>query len=139
MIITKKVVDFLPQLDLKGDLTKYSDNGIAKLNSKVMSLITLLMMERGTHPEYPDMGARNFLVELLQSERKGATVAIHSIESQAKRFLDLEITLEAEENARDSEILDLSFTINNLPGRINMSVQHTFDGNMRILNPSYLA
>lgn len=137
MEIQKKVVDFLPQTDLRGDLSKHTDSAYSKINSKVSALLTLLMMEQGTHPEYPDMGARTYLLELLESERQRGFAAISGIESQAKRFLDLDVILEAEQNTIDSNIMDLNFSISGLPGKVKLGVQNV-SSVIRILNPVYL-
>lgn len=137
MEIRKKIVDFLPQTDLRGDLSKYTDSAYSKINSKVSSLVTLLMMEQGTHPEYPDMGARTFLLELLESEPNRGYLAINKIESQVKRFLDLEVVLETEPNPNNTGVIDLNFSISGLPGKLKLGAQNISSA-VHILNPTYL-
>ena len=137
MDIVKKTVDFIPQVDLSGDFTKYSDRSIARMNSRVASLMNILQMEQGTHPEYPDMGAKNILLELYNSERVRGTAAIHEIESMSKKFLNLDVAIEYTMNKQNPELVELSLTVNSLPGKVRFDVVNRSQ-EIRIMNPKLI-
>jgi hypothetical protein len=65
---TIRTVDFIPQYDILGDIKKVSEYDFSIYNAKIIPIITILCMERGSNVLVPDMGLREVLRSLPYRE-----------------------------------------------------------------------
>jgi hypothetical protein len=83
---TIKTVDFIPQYDILGDIKKVSELDFSIQNAKIIPIITILCMERGSNVLFPEMGLRETLRSLPYNEIKDVYSILESITSHLAHY-----------------------------------------------------
>jgi hypothetical protein len=65
---TVRTVDFIPEYNILGDIKKISEYDFATQNAKVVPVLILLYMDRGSNVLYPEMGLRDIILSLPYRE-----------------------------------------------------------------------
>jgi len=123
-INSNKVIDIVPSTTLDGDFLKLDNYNIGNYNSEVQSVMNIIMMEENTHPDYPEMGARNLILDIYKKEYKDVYSIISKIENMIKQYTGLNATIEFELNKANPEIIDMYITINGIKQIIKADIKN---------------
>jgi hypothetical protein len=96
-----RTVDFIPKKDLLGDVKKISESDVAEQNSRILPVVNLLCMEKGTNFLFPDMGLHNVLVSIPYKEINEVYSILNIITSHIKQYTGYEVNVHIDENKSD--------------------------------------
>lgn len=138
---TIKTVDIAPEYSINGDFRKISEYDFAAYNSKILPVITLLLMEEGANQLYPRMGLRGKLMEIPYSTRTELDGIISKVSEQLTTYTNSTISIHVNEEKSDWIIGDiyLAIDIEGVPGTLNFGVSKDAAGGMqpfKISHPS---
>jgi hypothetical protein len=85
-VTTVKTVDFIPNSNILGDLDKISEYNFAIKNSKIIPVITLICMEKGSNALIPEMGIHELLMSLPYKEIGEVYNILEQINNHIIRF-----------------------------------------------------
>lgn len=122
------IVDFIPEINSKGDFNKVTDSDVVAINSAILNLFTLLEVERGTIPDMPFVGVANLLLKLFFSS--SIDVAIEELSSACNAYVGYPVNITY--TYQQSDIIDLYITISGLPARTRVTVANV-NGRAKIL------
>jgi hypothetical protein len=83
---TIRTVDFIPQYNMLGDIKKVSEYNFAIQNARILPVITLICMERGSNVLYPDMGLHEVFKSLPYKEMSEVYATLESISGHIYHF-----------------------------------------------------
>jgi hypothetical protein len=72
-------VDFIPQYNMVGDIKKVSEYNFALQNSRILPILVLICMERGSNVLYPDMGIHEVFKSLPFKEMSEVYATLETI------------------------------------------------------------
>ncbi len=137
MAIIPTRVDVVPQIDVTGDFALWKDNSILSINSKVNALLTMMEMEKGTLPDYPECGAREILNKIYYSTQEKAAGYVDEIKAMAKVYIQLTINFVSRVDPSDDTKLNITIEIDGLPVTLSFSLVNNSATNIvNIVNPS---
>jgi hypothetical protein len=94
---TVKTVDFIPEYSILGDIKKVSEYDFAMQNAKVVPVMALLYMDKGSNVLYPDMGLRDVLKSLPYREIGEIFSVLESIGSHIYLYTGLSVRVYIDE------------------------------------------
>jgi hypothetical protein len=83
---TIKTVDFIPQYDILGDIKKVSELDFSIQNAKIVPIVTILCMERGSNVLVPDMGLKEIIRSLPYNDIKDVYSILESINAHLTHY-----------------------------------------------------
>jgi hypothetical protein len=83
---TIKTVDFIPHYDILGDIKKVSELDFSIQNAKIIPIITILCMERGSNVLVPDMGLREVIKSLPYNDIKDVYGLLESMNAHLVHY-----------------------------------------------------
>jgi hypothetical protein len=95
---TIRTVDFIPEYDILGDIKKVSELDISIQNVKVIPIIILLCMERGSNVLFPNMGLREVLKSLPYNEITDIYPVLDSISAHIINYTGSQTRVYIDEN-----------------------------------------
>jgi hypothetical protein len=78
---TVKTVDFIPEYNILGDIKKISEYDFSTQNAKIVPVLLLLYMDKGSNVLYPEMGLRTVIRSLPFREMGEIFSILESINS----------------------------------------------------------
>lgn len=130
-----KSIDFLPVLNIHGDLRKISDYDFVEVNSKIIKLFNVLNTPRGQIGEFPEIGAEDAFAELFYTEKINDVMT--KIITRIKTSLPEE-TIEIDyEFDKVKENCKITITVEGLPGAVKMRVSK-MDNYIKIVDFKYI-
>jgi hypothetical protein len=95
---TIRTVDFIPQYDILGDIKKVSELDISIQNARIIPIIIILCMERGSNVLFPEMGLRETLRSLPYSEMNEVYPVLESINAHLVHYTGNQTRVYIDEN-----------------------------------------
>jgi hypothetical protein len=98
---TSKTVDFLPMRNIFGEVKKITEHDIVAQNTRIIPIVTILCMEKGTSMLYPDMGARELLLSIPYQEMDKIYELLDLITIQLRQYTGFNVTATVDEEHTD--------------------------------------
>jgi hypothetical protein len=131
-----RTVDFLPKKDLLGNVKKISESDVAEQNSRILPIINLLCMEKGTNFLFPDMGLHNVLTSIPYTEMNVVYSILEIITSHIKEYTGYEVNVHIDEDKSDllKGYLEIAIEVEGVLSPIGVNVKK--NDFIRIKHPS---
>lgn len=132
---TIKTVDFVPEFNEKYDFKKVSEYDFAAFNSKLIPVIALISMEKGTSFLYPDMGVKTLLMDLPYTEEPAVDAKLALIKSGIEKYCTsaVNVSVDSSSSYVTGEI-KITIEVNGVPGALQVSTDKS--GLFNIQHPS---
>jgi hypothetical protein len=99
-----RVVDFIPQYDILGDIKKVSESDYSIQNIKVVAIAIILCTEAGSNVLLPDMGLRQVLKSILYQDATDIYQILDSMNSHIYRYSGYQTRVYIDEKDIDTNV-----------------------------------
>jgi hypothetical protein len=99
-----RVVDFIPQYDILGDIKKVSESDYTIQNIKVVAIAIILCTEAGSNVLLPEMGLRQVLKSLLYQDATDIYQILDSMNSHLYKYSGYQTRAYINEDDPDTNI-----------------------------------
>lgn len=121
---TTKIIDFVPEFGLNGDFKKVSEYDFIAYNSKVLPILILCFMEKGTNQLNPEMGVKDYFMQLPFTEKSDVNSLLTKIKDSITDFTNSTVNLYVNENKTNWSTGDVTINldIEGVPGEVSIGV-----------------
>lgn len=121
---TTKIIDFVPEFGLNGDFKKVSEYDFMAYNAKVLPILILCFMEKGTNQLNPEMGVKDYFMQLPFTEKEQVDNLLYNINQDISNFTDSTVRIYINEEKTDWATGDVTVNIDieGVPGEVTLSV-----------------
>jgi len=114
---TIKKVDFVPKLTVVGDVKKVSEYNIAEYSSIINSILTILMMEKGSNQLFPEMGCKEDLMDLYYTETINIQTTLDKIQTNIKTYTNQDVYVDSKIDPKNPDLVHITISVMGLPGK----------------------
>ena len=121
---TTKIRDYVPEFGLNGDFKKVSEYDFIAYNSKILPVLILCFMEKGTDQLNPEMGSKDLFMQLPFTEKDNVNSLITKINDSICKFTNNSVRVyvnDEKTNWLTGEIT-VNIDITGVPGEISLGV-----------------
>jgi hypothetical protein len=126
-----RVVDFVPQYDIFGDIKKVSESNYSIQNLKVVAIVILLYTESGSNVLMPEMGLREVLLSIPYQDINETYRTMDIINSHIRAYTGYQTRAYIDENDPNTNIargeISIRIDIEGIiePLEVNVDKSHT--------------
>lgn len=121
---TTKIIDFVPEFGLNGDFKKVSEYDFMAYNAKVLPILILCFMEKGTNQLNPEMGVKDYFMQLPFTEKEQVDNLLYNINQDISNFTDSTVRIYINEEKTNWITGDVTVNIDieGVPGEVSLSI-----------------
>jgi hypothetical protein len=132
---TTSSVDFLPEVTIAGDYKKVSQLDIANYNLAFISVLNILMMEKGTNQLVPNLGEYETLLSLYYASTSDAEQILESIQGSVRTYTSFDISISSSIDTEDSSICHIILKISGVPATLKFDISKS-SKYLKVMSPT---